>query len=198
MAALAGEPAIASVLAQLKADEIRVVPFFMEDGYFTRVAIPHALGGDRRVRLCLPVGTHQAMPRLIANLARRALQRAALAPKDAALLLVGHGSASAPGRRLALHEHAEALARESLFARVEPACLEEPPFLPDALAALRSWPVMVAGFFAGQGLHPRDDVPQAIADEQSARGGAGHSVIFCGSVGDEPGMAAVIRDRAGA
>ena len=41
---LAGTPTPAEDLAALSAPTIHIVPLFMEDGYFTRVALPRALG----------------------------------------------------------------------------------------------------------------------------------------------------------
>ncbi len=53
---LNGVPSITDALAAMPAIPVHVVPFFMEAGYFTNVAIPKALGADPRVRLCPPIG----------------------------------------------------------------------------------------------------------------------------------------------
>jgi sirohydrochlorin ferrochelatase len=177
---LNGAPSIAEALARITAPTIRVVPFFMEAGYFTNIAIPKAVGDDKRVRFCPPIGVHPAIADIAAGLA---------APNDA-IVLVGHGSASAPGRPLSLHAHAARLAR------AEAACLEEPPFLADVLANLRAHPVSVIGFFAGAGMHVRDDVPGAIAAENAARGPDGHKVRFHGTVTQHPAMTQIIQDQA--
>jgi sirohydrochlorin ferrochelatase len=177
---------------------IRVVPFFMEDGYFTRVAIPRVLEADQRIRLCPPVGTHDGISRIVMAQAQLACASSGLVCGETVVLLVGHGSASAPGRALALHRHAATVAAARLFAKSEAACLEEPPLLADALRGLRAHPVIVLGFFAGAGMHVRDDVPAAIAAEQGDRGPGGHPVRFHGCVTDDPAMAQIILDQAGA
>ena len=89
------------------------------------------------------------------------------------------------------------MAATELFARVEAACLEEAPFVADALAGLRAHPVVVIGFFANQGGHVLDDLPALVAVEQAFRGSAGHRVRFHGCVADEPMMVEIIVDQAG-
>jgi sirohydrochlorin cobaltochelatase len=193
---LNGAPPVQEALARIDTAVIRVVPFFMEDGYFTRVAIPRATQHDARTRVCPPVGTHDAISDIIADRAEQACAATGARPADAAVLLVGHGSASAPGRALALHRHASRIAAAARFARFEAACLEEPPFLADALAGLRDYPVMVIGFFANAGTHSRDDVPTAVANERSARGSRGRNVHFHGVLTDDPAMTRIILDQA--
>ncbi len=192
---LNGAPSVSDALAELGAGSIRVVPFFMEDGYFTRVAVPRTLGG-RDVTIGPPVGVHDGMAGLIERQALAACDVLGVASRHVAVLVVGHGSSSAPGRTLALHRHTSRVAATELFARVEYACLEEPPLVADVLTGLRAHPVVVIGFFAGSGGHVRDDIPTLIAAEQAARGDAGFAVQFHGSVCDDPAMAEIILDQA--
>ena len=60
VAVLNGSPTVRDALAAITATVIRVVPFFMEDGYFTRVAIPRTLeaqaGADGTTRHELRTG----------------------------------------------------------------------------------------------------------------------------------------------
>jgi sirohydrochlorin cobaltochelatase len=193
---LNGAPSVAEALARIDAAEVRVVPFFMEAGYFTREAIPRAIGGDRRARLYPPVGTHDGMAGLIERQALAACEAMGVPSRTAAILVAGHGSASAPGRTLALHEHAARVGWTTLFARVDSACLEEAPFVAGALRGLRHHPVVVIGFFAGDGGHVRDDVPALVAAERAARGQGGPGVRFNGSVTDDPTMVRIILDQA--
>lgn len=188
---LNGAPEAAAALAALRADVVHVVPFFMEAGWFTQVAVPRALGLDaphpgRTLRMTAPVGTHPAMADVIEDRVRRV---AATPPET--LLVVGHGSARAPGRVTALHGHVARLAQARRFARVEAAFLEEAPFAADAMARLRDVPLGVVGFFAGEGGHVRDDLPGLIATEQAAREAG---LLDCGTIGDEPGIRRIILD----
>jgi sirohydrochlorin cobaltochelatase len=192
---LNGFPPVSDALARLGTGVVRVVPFFMEDGYFSRVAVPKALG-NRPALLCPPVGVHDGMAGLIERQSLAACEAMDIPSRSAAVLVVGHGSASAPGRALALHRHVSRVAGTELFGRVEAACLEEPPFVADALRSLRSHAVVVIGFFANRGGHVRDDVPTLIAAEQMARGDSGRPVVFHGSVTDDPAMTQIILDQA--
>nr|WP_294511258.1 CbiX/SirB N-terminal domain-containing protein [uncultured Rhodopila sp.] len=196
VALLNGTPTVAGSLARIDAGELRVVPYFMEAGYFTQEAIPRALGSAPRVRLCPPVGTHDGMAGLIERQALAACEAMGISSRDAAVLVAGHGSASAPGRTLALHAHASRVGWTTLFARVESACLEEPPFVAETLRGLRHHPVVVIGFFAGEGGHVRDDLPALVAAEQAARGQDGPTVRTNGSVTNDPAMLRIILDQA--
>lgn len=195
IAVLNGAPAVADALSRIGTAAIRVVPFFMEDGYFSRVAVPRALLG-RSAAICPPVGIHDGMAGLIERQALAACEDWGIRPRTAAVLVVGHGSSSAPGRALALHRHTARVAATGLFARTGAACLEEPPFVTDMLRGLRAHPVVVIGFFANQGGHVRDDVPALIAAEQIARGGTGPVVRFRGCVTGDPAMDSIILDQA--
>ncbi len=175
---LNGAPTVTEALAKLPPGMLHVVPFFMEDGYFTRVAVPKSLAGRGNLRLHAPVGTH---PGLVALIAKR-IERA---PAGAQIVLVGHGSARAPGRRLALHEHAERLGAHVAF-------LEEPPLIADVLSNMPGPAVAVLGIFAGEGGHVRDDLPAAIA---AARHRLGEGLTDLGSIGEDPGMVPLILDR---
>jgi len=198
---LNGAPSISESLAGLAADVVRVVPFFMEDGFFTRVAVPRALGAGHqgvatRFLLCPPVGEHDGMADL---LERRVIDSCAaldLSPAATAVLVVGHGSARAPGRALALHRQTARVAARGLFGQVRAACLEEAPFVADALQGLRAYQTAVVGFFAGHGGHVRDDVPTLVAAERAARGPAGLDVRNLGSVTDTAAMTRIILEQA--
>lgn len=184
---LNGSPSVADGLAALGTGSVHVVPFFMDDGYFARVAVPRALGidpgadGGHQSDLVLhkPIGVHPGLPDLIA---RRA-------PAGVALLLVGHGSSRDPGRRMAAHDHADALRAMGRFPIVETAFLEEPPFVPDALARIGDRPVAVMGLFANAGTHTRDDLPHLLTMP-----GRRHAPLALGIIGDDPGLRPLIRD----
>lgn len=192
---LNGEPSVAAALGRIEAPLVRVVPFFMEAGYFTNTAVPRALGADARLRIAAPVGTHDGLADIAQRLAMRACKDLDVAPQDAAMLLVGHGSAKAPGRALALHRCAALAASAKRFSAVGAACLEEAPYLAEALAGLRDRPTVVVGFFANAGMHVRDDVPGLLAIERGLRA---TPVAFAGCVTDDPEMVRIIVERASA
>jgi sirohydrochlorin cobaltochelatase len=204
VAVLNGAPSLSDALAAISQPVIRVVPFFMEDGYFSQVAVPRTIsastsgdaGRSRQVILCPPVGVHDGLAGIIERRALAACDECAIPSHTVAILVAGHGSASEPGRALALHRHAARVASTTLFGRVEAACLEEAPFIAEALHGLRAHPVVVIGFFANQGGHVRDDMPALIAAEQVSRGDAGLLVRFDGSAIDDPAIALIILSQA--
>jgi sirohydrochlorin ferrochelatase len=165
----------------------------MEDAYFSQVAVPMAVGAGTQIALCPPIGVHDGIAGIIERQAVAACADLGVPPHTAAVMVIGHGSASAPGRNLTLHRHTARVASTTLFARVEAACLEEPPFVAETLASLRAHPVVVIGFFANQGSHVRDDVPALIAAEAQARY---LPIRFHGSVVDDPALVAIILDQA--
>jgi sirohydrochlorin cobaltochelatase len=197
---LNGEPAAADALAKLHAPEVHVVPFFMEAGWFSNTAVPRALGLEGSVtkrngqvlRYAAPIGTHAGMAMLIEQRVNR------VAPSAAALLVVGHGSARTPGRAMALHRHVARMAAGGRFERVQVGFLEEAPFAGELMAQLRGVPAAVVGFFAGEGGHVRDDLPNLIAAERGHRGGDEASLIDCGIIADEPGIRGIILDQVAA
>lgn len=206
IAVLNGLPTVADALGRLGAAAVRVVPFFMEDGYFSKVAVPKAVAGVRAgpslhpvpaaTRFAPPVGLHDGMAAILRRQALAGCAELGAAPGEAAVVVIGHGSASAPGRALALHEHCSRLASTATFAAVQAACLEEAPFAADVLGGLQSQPVVVIGFFANQAGHVLDDIPALLVAEQTARGATGLPVRFHACVSDDSAMVDIILDQA--
>ncbi len=215
---LAGTPTPAEALASLSAPTIHVVPFFMEDGHFTRVALPRALGlnlpavGDPpavdgptlpppplrgRAGVGGLTAPSKPEPHLIQhppigvhpNFPALLVTRIRAATPIGAILLLAHGSARAPGRITAAHRHAAAL--RDMFPIVEIAFLEEPPFVPDALTRIGDRPTAVLGLFVNHGTHARDDMPALL---QAAQAGRTTPLLDLGIIGDDPGLGALILD----
>jgi sirohydrochlorin cobaltochelatase len=234
---LNGSPPVSEAITAIDKPTIRIVPMFMEEGYFSRVVVPQAIaaavgstshvsaglppmviedesptirvdpeegpepgvaGTDRssRIILCPPIGVHDAMAGVIERQALAACTDLGIHSHTAAVVIIGHGSASEPGQALALHRHASRVASTGLFARVEAACLEELPFVASTFRTLRAHPVIAIGFFANEGGHVRDDVPNLIAMEQTERGDLGFPLRFHGSVIDDPMMVPIVVDQA--
>ena len=97
-----------------------------------------------------PIGTHDGMAGMIERQALAAALHLASRPAGAAVLVVGHGSASAPGRALALHRHAARVASTALFAGSKRPAWKRRPSSPTRCAMLRAHPVVVIGFFANR------------------------------------------------
>ena len=164
-----GTPDLAAAAAGLAGDRVRICPLFMSDGYYVRQAIPERLnisqgGADsrgRRFAIMAPTGLSAGLPAIVAAAAQAAADDAGMAPAGARLLIVAHGSSKDPASRQASEALAAAIRAGNAFAGVDTAYLEEPPGLADQLDALPG-PVVVMGFFIGEGMHGAEDMAAAV------------------------------------
>jgi sirohydrochlorin cobaltochelatase len=195
---LNGSPLVADVLPLLASPVVQIVPFFMEDGYFTRVAVPDAVSAlpttGHLIHYRPPIGTHPDISRLMEARLIRHCDMYGIEPKFLAVLIVGHGSSRAPGRAILARQHAARLEATGRFGSVRTAFLEESPFLPETLASTRGQQVAVVGYFANAGVHVTQDLPRMIAAERAYRGTNWPPVYDLGMIGDDPGMANLIMD----
>jgi sirohydrochlorin cobaltochelatase len=196
--ALLGEPDAASVFNALTAPVVHVVPCFLEDGYFTRIAIPELLlplaSPSRVIRFCHPVGLNDGIAELIEARVTRHCELFGSDPKTLSVLLVGHGSARGPGRARALRHHAARIEARHRFGWVRVAHLEEAPFVPEALASTRGHVVAVVGYLANEGMHVTKDLPDLIATERAERGTHWPPVHYLGSIGADEAMPRLLVD----
>ncbi len=169
VAFVTGSPDISKAAHRLKGATVRVCPLFMSDGYYVRTAIPERLGLDsggtaagRRYTLMAPTGLDPRLPEIVADIAAETAGAAGLTAASARLLIVAHGSSKDPASRLAAEAAARAIAAMRRFAGVDTAFLEEPPFLDERLRALPG-PLIVTGFFIGEGMHGAEDMGAAVA-----------------------------------
>lgn len=190
---LNGEPNLEKALHDVdsaNAEFVLVYPFFMSSGYFVervraRVA---AARPARQVLLHAPFGLDPTLPALLFDRCLEAAREAEFDPATARLLVIGHGSKFGRASADATNSAAAAIAQRGVFLKVKTAFLEEPPFLAEALSAERI-PTVAAGFFAAEGMHGHDDVPEAIAT-------ADVPCIYTRPIGSHPGIAALIETAA--
>jgi sirohydrochlorin cobaltochelatase len=196
---LTGEPGAAAAFGALTAPVVHVVPFFLDDGYFTRIVIPDLLlplaPGSRVLRFCPPVGWHEGIANLLEQRVLRHCEMFGAHPKTLSVLLVGHGSAQNPGRARAPRHHAHTLETNDRFGWVRVAYLEEPPLAAEALASARGHVVAVVGYLVNEGVHATNDLPRLIAAEQSLRGTHWPPVHYLGSIGADEAMPRLIIDQ---
>jgi sirohydrochlorin ferrochelatase len=192
-------PSPAEALAALRGDPVCIVPLFMSDGYFVRVALARALaaGGARDGRRLCQAGPIGLMPSLTEVIERRALgacAEAGLMPGRCGLLLVAHGFTGSAASREAAAFHAGTLAATGRFRWIDTAFLEEEPMIPDQLAA-QAGDMVVVGLFAAPGGHAAGDVPAALAADP--RRGE-RRTLYTGAIGADPAVAGVIGAAAAA
>lgn len=163
---IGGEPAAAS-LRHIDRDIVLIVPFMMVDGFLAdevskRIHSTLRQGAKApRTLVAEAVGTHEGITRIAQHLARKALTLDGQDAESASVVLVAHGSKGRPESRKAAEQHAESLRQMGVFRHAALAMLEEPPLLPDVLAA-QPGPAAVVGLFAAPGGHAIDDVQEAI------------------------------------
>jgi sirohydrochlorin ferrochelatase len=157
---------------------LAVYPMFMSDGYFTSKVLPQridAIGIPIDVHFFQPLGSDPRLPGLMLSLALRTARESDWLPSAARLLVVGHGSKIGPASAEATRSVSAVIAQSGQFQSVECAFLEEPEFLDDALTRSKEVPTVVLGFFAGDGLHSAEDVPEAISE-------SGAKAVYAGSI----------------
>jgi sirohydrochlorin cobaltochelatase len=196
---LLGEPNLAAVLTTLTTPIVHVVPFFLDDGYFTRIAIPDLLlplaSEQRVIRFCQPVGSHDGIAGLMEARLLRHCEMFGTDRKSLSVLLVGHGSAQNPGRGRLLKHHATTLETRGSFGWVRVAYLEEAPFVTQAMARARGHVGAVIGYLANEGMHATRDLPVLIAEERVQRGTRWPPVHDLGSIGANEAMPQLIMDQ---
>lgn len=121
--------------------------------------------------------------------------------RNAALLLVGHGSAknpdsSTPTRRLA--GHIQAL---GLFAETACCFYKEAPFVAEGLASVAADTVYVVPNFAGEGYYTNQLIPRSVnltgaLTEQIGAHGQIRQIHYTRPVGTHPRVASLLRQRA--
>lgn len=196
---LLGEPDAVKGFKNLTAPVVHVVPFFLDDGYFTRIAIPELIlplaSPSRVIRFCQPVGLHDGIATLIERRLTHHCDMFGTDPKSLSVLLVGHGSSQNSGRARALRRHAETLEATARFGWIRVGFLEEAPFVQDALASARGHVVAVVGYLLNEGAHATKDVPLLIADERAKRGTHWPPVHYLGSIAMDEAMPRLIIDQ---
>jgi sirohydrochlorin cobaltochelatase len=197
-------------LAALGARDIRVVPMFVGEGYFTRRVIPAALAaaqGPGRLTQTAAVGAHPRLDDIIRRRTADALRRAGAAPEEAALLLVGHGSTK---RREPLNRGQEMAAQLRLGSgcRDVLACfLEQPPYVSDWTAQTDAPVVIVLPLLIAEGLHGSQDLPPRFGLRPTdvtedappligPRYYAGRQIWYWRGIGSDPEIVSIIRDLA--
>jgi sirohydrochlorin ferrochelatase len=189
-AVLHGTPSLEEALeatARRQVQRLLVYPVFMSDGYMVTQVLPQRLARAARaarVTLTAPLGLDRRLGSLLLRESVRTAETARLPPARTRLLVVGHGSRSAREPAIGVLRMVESLRRCRVFASVEPAFIEERPFLRDRLSD-RAGATVFAGFFSGEGVHACRDVRGAIEE-------AGAQAAFTGPIGAHPRVSGLI------
>ncbi len=199
-------PALDDVLANIAAPKVRLVPFMASKGYVTDRILPAKIAPDSHVVVTEPVGTH---PLILATIRDKLCTFFnTVDAGDAALLVVGHGTAKgrAAAGQLDILAAALPIAAKAVF-------LEQEPLLKDWRKATGAGTVIVLPFFMSGGLHGSKDIPALLGlnpddpgpgpvglDKSEKPAGpfelCGRKVYLFRPLGYEPVMTEIIIERA--
>ena len=219
------EPQIKSVLAELSAPRVFIVPLFISEGYFASEVIPHELGFEYPAKLslttphgsvvyCPPVGSHASMTRVILSRAAEIVKKYPFPrtpkPLETTLFIAGHGTERNKNSRVAIERQVELIRAQNIYAGVHEIFMEESPRIADCYSIAQTKNLVVVPFFISDGLHAVEDIPvllgeaERIVKQRLAAGQPtwrnpteknGKFVWYSPSVGTEPLMADVILER---
>jgi uroporphyrin-III C-methyltransferase len=190
-----GEPGFDSVLDEVSAEEITVVPLLTSAGHYNDVVLPDALARNRRhaevrLRQTPPVGTHSGIAPLVARRVTELL-REGIAPRDeVSLLIVGHGTRRHGESRASTLQLVETLRRRRVAGEVLAGFLDDDPTVGEALSRARCPTVVVVPFLIGGGSHALEDLPRLAASTPDVR------VVIDHAVGAYAGLEEIVLDLA--
>ena len=219
------EPQVKTVLAEITAPRIFIVPLFISEGYFSTEVIPTELGfsfpdnlklkiQNSQLHYCRPVGSHALMTTVILARAQEMAEQfpfpRAPKPADTTLLVAGHGTGRNANSRKTVERQAELIRGLKTYAEVGAIFMEEEPFIKGCWQNVKTKNIIVVPFFISDGLHAVEDIPvllgepERIVKERHAAGQPtwrnpterdGKNIWYSPSVGTEPLLAEVILER---
>ena len=219
------EPQVITVLAEISAPRVFIVPFFISEGYFSTEIIPTDLGfsfpnnlklktKNSELHYCRPVGSHDLMTTVILARAKEVAERFPFPsqpkPANTTLLIAGHGTGRNANSRKAIERQVELIRGLKAYAAVGAVFMEEEPFIKGCWQTVPTKNIIVVPFFISDGLHVTEDIPvllgepEKIVKERLATGQPtwrnpterdGKRIWYAPSVGTEPLLAEVILER---
>jgi sirohydrochlorin cobaltochelatase len=170
-----GEPGFDTVIDELAAEAVTVVPVMTSAGHYADVVLPETLARNRRyatvrLRITPPVGSHPGVAPLVARRVSELLREHTLGRGETAVLLAGHGTRRHADSRETTFRLAETLRRRGVASRVVCGFLDDEPSLAEALAEVQESAALVLPFFIGGGSHAGEDL--ASADARRTRAGS--------------------------
>ena len=180
-----GVPPFDTVLDDLQATEIVVVPMMTSRGYYSDVILPTELAKNRRhpqvhLRRTDPLGTHPDIPMLVNRRIRTLAREHDLELGRTSVAVVGHGTTRHQTSRIATLELANDLRKLGVFAEVLPAFLDEHPLVESIVDQARYPTIVLVPFLIADGVHATRDIPRRIGLDVSGK----ETLPICGAVHD--------------
>jgi sirohydrochlorin ferrochelatase len=141
-----------------------IYPFFMAEGWFTKVNLPRRLkaAGAEDLAILPPFGVDPALPDLMAEAAAEAAKSAGFSQEDTRLLIAAHGSKVSRSSADSTYAMAQELRARTGFSQISCGFVEEAPFLAEAATGLGR--AICLPFFALSAGHVVGDVPEALKE----------------------------------
>ena len=203
-----GEPSFATVLDELEAESVTVIPLMTSRGYFSDVVLPRELARNRRFRTMdvmqtEPVGTHPKIVPLVWHRVRAQMKEHGFEPAKTSVVLIGHGTARYSQSAEATFHLADELAFRYPGSEVVVGFLDEQPSVEAAMEQVSRDRVVVEPFLIANGPHASRDIPARLGlgalngHRLPFVGRVGKRVVVCDSaVGTDPGIVEIIIDLA--
>lgn len=193
-----GAPAFSEVLDLIEATDVTVVPVMTSRGWYADHVLPRELARNshfarKRVRVTAPLGAHARIAPLVERRIDAICRESGFEPRQASVVLVGHGTRRHAWSRRTTVDLASRLGYRGRFGQVFAVFLDDEPGL-QAVAQRVVWPnVVVIPFLIGAGPHALQDIPNRLG---SAPGGSRCRIICDRPVGDDDGLIDIIADLA--
>jgi sirohydrochlorin cobaltochelatase len=179
------EPLLGTVVSNIRAPRLFLVPLFISEGFYTEEAIPRELGfrsegdsvferrqqrGEQTWYYCHPIGTHESMTLVILARAAEVLGTHPFPrspkPEETALFVAGHGTSRNENSRKAIDQQVERIRGMRLYAETHAVFMEEDPRIGDVYALTQQRHLVVVPFFISDGLHSREDIPVLLGEPE--------------------------------
>ncbi|MFA3917619.1 CbiX/SirB N-terminal domain-containing protein [Ruegeria hyattellae] len=137
-----------------------VYPLFMARGWFVTEVLPRRLGAQD-LTILNPLGVEPDLPRLAAQTLSETMAQQGWQPQDTTLVLAAHGSGRSRNPSAVVNAFADMLKPMLHGCDIRVGFVEEPPSIEDAARGIGARGICLP-FFACQGGHANEDVPQAL------------------------------------
>jgi len=177
-------------ISSIDAPRIFAVPITISEGHFTEQTIPFELGlckkpecdcaegecnypkteerDGKQIIYTSPIGTHPSMTDVLLSRARDIVQQHpfpnAPCPDETALFIAGHGTGKNKNSRKSIEAQVETIRARTDYADVQPAFMEEAPFIADCYTATDAKNIIMVPFFIADGLHTVEDIPVLLGE----------------------------------
>lgn len=137
-----------------------IYPLFMTKGWFVTKALPKRLG-TASVQILEPFGLNPSLPALAADAIQTVANQRGWPVADLDVVLAAHGSGRSRNPATVTHEFGHALRAFLGCNEINVGFVEEEPTIEHAARAVGRYAICLP-FFAAQGGHADDDVPDAL------------------------------------